>query len=206
MPRVALIGDSHLTDTSPRAVVKLGPRLRRLGYDVLTLARGGLDSRQALLDPPAIGVGWAIYSFGTNDAAPWKQIPPDEFAENYATLLARTTATAQLVLGLPPVVESERAGGRTNALVREYTQIASRTAREYGATFLALSDHLDAADLADDGVHLNDNGYSTVTRLVAAVLHTPTSQIRVKPAQVEPAQVPRRAPDRRTGHSSFPFE
>ena len=170
MLRVALVGDSHLTDTSPRAVVKLGPRLRTMGYEVLTLARGGLDSRRALLDQPPDGVDWSIYSFGTNDAAPWKRIPPDEFAENYATLLARTTDHCQLVLGPPPVIESDGAGGRTNALVREYTQIASRTAHEHGATFLALSDHLGSADLVDDGVHLNDNGYSTVTRLVTAVL------------------------------------
>ena len=76
----------------------------------------------------------------------------------------------QLVLGPPPVVEAERAGGRTNALVRHYSQIASRAAHEHGAKCLALVDHLGPADLADDGVHLNDNAYSTVTRLVTAVL------------------------------------
>ena len=40
-----------------------------LGCDVVTHARGGLDSRQALREPPVVGVDWAIYSFGTNDSS-----------------------------------------------------------------------------------------------------------------------------------------
>lgn len=174
MLRIALVGDSHLTDTSARPVLKLGPRLRALGHDVQTLARGGLDTRQALLDPSVVGVDWIIYSFGTNDAAPWKQIPPSEFAQNYSSLLARHGGVAQLVLGPPPVVESGVIGGRTNALVREYTQIALRTAHEHGAICVALADHLLAADLAEDGVHLNDAAYTTITRLVTTVLDAAT--------------------------------
>jgi lysophospholipase L1-like esterase len=168
MLRVALVGDSHLTDVSPRPVWKLGPRLRSVGFDVVTLARGGLDTRQAVLDAPPHGVDWIVYSFGTNDAAPWKQVPPDEYGSNYATLLASAAGTAQLVLGPPPV--AERPGGRSNQLVRRYSDIAARTAQRHGAEFVALIDHLGESDLAEDGVHLNDSGYSTLTDLVTAVL------------------------------------
>ena len=168
MLRVALVGDSHLTDSSSRPVTKLGPRLRSTGFDVVNLARGGLDTRQALLDSPPSDVDWIVYCFGTNDAAPWKQVPAFEYERNYETLLASGAGTSQLVLGPPPVVDHP--GGRNNGLVRQYSDIAARTARGHGADFVALIDHLSQSDLAEDGVHLNDFGYQAVTELVTAAL------------------------------------
>jgi lysophospholipase L1-like esterase len=167
-----LVGDSHLTDTSPRQVTKLGPRLRAAGFDVTTLAQGGLDTRQALIQTPPRDVDWVVYSFGTNDAAPWKQVPPDEFERNYARLLASAAGAAQLVLGPPPVVD--RPGGRSNAAVREYSDIAARLSPAHGDILIALINHLSTSNLVEDGVHLNDLGYATVTQLLTETLNPAT--------------------------------
>jgi lysophospholipase L1-like esterase len=172
MLRVALVGDSHLTDVSQRPVTKLGPRLRSAGFEVMTLARGGLDTRQALRHAAPNDVDWIVYSFGTNDSAPWKQVPPHEYERNYATLLSMGAGTGQLVLGPPPV--SDRQIGRLNNLVREYSDIAARVAQDHGADFVALLEHLTELDLADDGVHLNDSAYTTIAELVTDILRPTT--------------------------------
>ena len=168
MLRVALVGDSHLTDVSPRPVTKLGPRLRSMDFEVVTLARGGLDTREAIRHAPPDDVDWIVYSFGTNDAAPWKQVPTHEYERNYATLLTAGAGAAQLVLGPPPV--SDRQIGRLNNVVRQYSDIAGRVAQEHGAHFVALIEHLTELDLADDGVHLNDCAYTTIATMVADIL------------------------------------
>jgi lysophospholipase L1-like esterase len=168
---VALLGDSQLTDTGRHAVTKLGPRLRRRGHDVETLAVGGLDTRRALDGTvPARTVDWAIYCFGANDAAPWKQVPPKEFAANYEVLLRRSPGRSSLVLGPAPVVESPSPAARTNAETARYSDLTRQVAERCGAAFIALFDHLGPADLADDGVHLNDHGYDVVERLVISTI------------------------------------
>ena len=81
--RVALIGDSQLTDTSTRPVTKLGRRLRRRGHHVDTLAVGRLDTRRALaLQFRSEPADWTIFWFAV---APWMRIPPNEFATNERT-------------------------------------------------------------------------------------------------------------------------
>ena len=168
---VVLLGDSQLTDTSQREVTKLGPRLRSRGYEVDTLAAGGLDTRQALLGAEQMRPGdWAIYCFGANDAAPWKRIPPDEFAANYAGLLKRSPCQHSLVLGPAPVADAHAPGSRTNRETARYSDIARRVADRCQARFIALLDALGPDDIADDGVHVNDRGYDTIERLVVDVI------------------------------------
>lgn len=165
--RVALIGDSHLTDTSSRGVTKLGPRLRRHGHPVQTLAIGGMDTRRAveLLGSPT-DAEWIVYCFGCNDAAPWKRVPHDEFADNYARLLCRSGDVSQLVLGPPPVIETGQPGSRTNTDLAEYSAIAGDMARTSGAAYVSLTAVIGASDLGPDGVHLNDAGYDIIERIV----------------------------------------
>jgi lysophospholipase L1-like esterase len=171
MLQVALVGDSHLTDTSTRAVTKLGPRLRLLGLRVVTHARDGMNSRDALLlPPPAPDCDWIVYCLGTNDAAPWNQVPPEEFAANYDRLLRVPPGPRKLVLGPPPVLERAEAGGLTNDEVGRYSVVAGAAARDCGALFTPLLELLDTDDLAEDGVHLNDNGYGKLAELVVGIM------------------------------------
>jgi lysophospholipase L1-like esterase len=167
---IALVGDSHLTDTSTRKVWKLGPRLRAAGWDVTTCAVGGLTTRAALDAPPPPGVyDWAVYCFGTNDAAPWKAVPLPEFSDNFHRLIGRTQAKP-VVLGPPPVSETSESNGRTRRLIEQYSAAAEVVARGAGASFISLIDMLGEADLAEGGVHLNDDGYDKIHAAVAVVL------------------------------------
>lgn len=172
--RVVLVGDSHLSDTSSGAVTKLGPRLRQRGHEVETVAVDGLDTRAAVAaDRRSQPADWTVFCFGTNDAAPWKRVPPEEFATNYTTLLARANSPNVLVLGLTPVTDSGLPGARTNRLVAEYSAIAAQTADRVDAAFIPLHTILGPDDLAEDGVHLNDRGYDALEHLVVETIEPP---------------------------------
>ena len=174
MVRVVLVGDSQLTDTSSRGTTKLGPRLRRRGHEVETLAVGGLDTRTALICARvAAPAEWTIFCFGANDAAPWKQVPLAEFAANDEALVRRATSRQTLVLGPSPVHESDAPHSRTNQMLARYSAIAADVARRCGVEFISLLDTLGSDDLASDGVHLNDQGYNTLERLVVDVIVPP---------------------------------
>ncbi len=132
-----------------------------------TLAVGGLDTRTAVVSRSiAAPADWTVFCFGANDAAPWKQVPLDEFERNYETLLRRANSDATLVLGPAPVADSWRPGARTSAAIARYATTAATVAQRCGAAFIALGGVLGPDDLADDGVHLNDRGYDTLERLV----------------------------------------
>jgi lysophospholipase L1-like esterase len=167
---VLLVGDSHLADDSPDGVTKLGPRFRRHGWTVVGMAHGGLDTRaalQLLTDFPR--TDWTIYSFGSNDAAPWKEVPLSEFESSYRRLLEMARSDRIVVLGPPPVAESaDGALGRTNARLRQYANCAAQLVTEVDGLFVPLMDLVRAdTDLVGDGLHLNDRGYE---KLAAALL------------------------------------
>ena len=170
--RVVLVGDSQLTDTSPqRDVTKPGPRLRRRGHEVDTLAVGGLDTSSALtLLGSNRRADWTVYCFGANDEAPRKRGPPAEFATNLERLIHLANSQHLLVLGPAPVRESDAPGSRTNREAARYSMIAAAVAARHGAEFIALVDVLSPDDLADDDVHLNDHGYDVLERVVTATI------------------------------------
>jgi lysophospholipase L1-like esterase len=68
----------------------------------------------------------------------------------------------------------DRPGGRSNAAVREYSDIAARLSPAHGAILIALINHLSTSNLVEDGVHLNDLGYATVTQLLTETLNPAT--------------------------------
>jgi lysophospholipase L1-like esterase len=116
--------------------------------------------------------GPTVYSFGTNDAAPWKQLSLEEFERNYTRLLGMCSDRI-IVLG-PSSVAEEAAWPRTNALQRRYSDIASGLTSHVGGTFIELFELLGGREevLLDDGVHLNDAAYERITAVVLATLDT----------------------------------
>lgn len=169
--RVALLGDSHLTETSPsRAVRKLAPRLRLAGLDVVSVAAGGANSRDVLGQRIPEDADWVIYSVGVNDAAPWKSIDLDEFASNCDRLMSAPGAWRRLVLGPGPVIERHVSGERTNNRVAGYADVLRRLSATHAARFVPMADVLDEGDLAEDGVHLNDSGYDKLASRVLVEL------------------------------------
>ena len=170
--RYVLLGDSHLTGAASRwPTTKLPPRLRADGHEVIELAFGGLDSRAALERYAAVPEGTVVVSLGTNDAAPWKQVPLDEFEANYARLLGRLDGAALVVIPPGPVCET-RQQGRSNTEVRRYTDAAARVGRAAGGVPVPLFERLSALMDAGgdvhvaDGVHLNDAAYDVLHDLV----------------------------------------
>lgn len=169
--RVVLVGDSHLTETSPsRPTVKLPPRLRRCGLDVVVVAAGGADSRAVLHQQIPGDTDWALFSVGTNDAAPWKGVDLDEFAANCDLILVNAGAKKLLVLGPGPVVERGVTGERTNERLAAYAAVLRRAAGAHSAVFVPMTDLLDDSDLVDDGVHFSDSGYSKLANRVLVEL------------------------------------
>jgi len=130
-----------------------------------------MNTRNAVAIAADVGdAEWAVYCFGANDAAPWKQVPPDEFAANYEMLLRRGNGARQLLFGPAPVVESGLSGARTNGELAVYSAIAAEVARSCGAVFVSLLAALRPRDLAVDGVHLNDHGYNMLERIVVETI------------------------------------
>lgn len=170
---VVLFGDSHLTERSSSGLTQLGPRLRHDGWSVMTIARGGLDTATAVREYPRLpSADWVVYSFGSNDSAPWNDVPLQVFDSSYRQLLARSPGRRAVVLGPPPVLESgPGALGRTNVRIGQYSDCAARIAAERGGAFVSLLDLLrPEADLVDDGLHLNQVGYQKVAHALVSVL------------------------------------
>jgi lysophospholipase L1-like esterase len=158
--RVVLVGDSHLTETSPRRpTTKLPPRLRRCGLDVLVAAVGGANSRDVLRQQIPDDADWVVLSVGVNGSTPWKSVGPDEFTANCERMLGTSGTQRYLVLGPGLVIERGVAGERTNKGLSAYAAALRRTAVAHSARFVSMADLLNDSDLAEDGVHFNDSGY-----------------------------------------------
>ncbi len=176
MPDVLLLGDSHLSRVR-RA------RLRRLeaasGARVMNAAVGGSSSLD-LADQLGTGLqaDVAMVSVGTNDAAPWKQVPLDTFTEALAAFLPRVPAGRVVYVGSPGVDERRlsRANDRTNARLREYVEAAADVVRLHGGAFLDSAQLLAGLGVdvfGDDGVHLNKAGYDHLLPALAALATAP---------------------------------
>jgi lysophospholipase L1-like esterase len=160
---VVLAGDSHLTPTSKWGTRKLGPRLRERGIGVIDMAKGGLTSKQAVaLYEGSWPASVVVLSLGANDAAPWKQVPLNDFTRNVTKLAAE--AERPILLTPAPVCERRQAG-RANSVLRAYADAAEDAGKRAGASVIQVYDHLvrfmsDGVDLhVGDGVHLNDRAY-----------------------------------------------
>jgi lysophospholipase L1-like esterase len=153
------IGDSHLA--------RLRRELSKFSGDVRNAAEGGATSRDLLRQADAAGVQGSdcvVLSVGTNDAAPWKQVPVAEFVQALSTLLTSRSPRGWVFVAPPGVVEDRLAGARdrTNAVIDEYRLAATGLCEEVGV-------HVVRADLllepwgttafAEDGLHLNRTGY-----------------------------------------------
>jgi lysophospholipase L1-like esterase len=168
--QVVLCGDSHLTASSSRGVTKLDPRLSDAGWGVKNLAVGGATSRDAIDQLEELPPGPTVYSFGTNDAAPWKQVPLEEFGRNYTRLL-RMSPGHVIVLSPSPVLE-RAAWPRRNDLQRQYSDVAAAVTSAAGGTFINLFELLGDREevLLNDGIHLSDIAYEQITQVVIAAL------------------------------------
>jgi lysophospholipase L1-like esterase len=172
MPRVLFVGDSHLDAVR-------GPRLASLEAEadcrVVNLAVGGSGTHDvpAQLAASPDDVDLVVLSLGTNDCAPWKEIPLAEFEPAFAALL--DSLPGRLVYVTPPGVDESRLGADdpTMAGVDRYTDVARAAVARRGGAILETQAALAPLGLAafvEDGVHLNDAAYDLLLGELARML------------------------------------
>ena len=156
-----MVGDSHLARVRGH---RLGALEAALGCPVVNLAVGGANVRDvaAQLDGAPADVDRVLLSVGTNDAAPWKQVPLPEFTVLFAALVALLPGRL-LYVASPGVVESRTApGDRTLAGLAAYTEVARAAVARVGGQTLEtprLLGGLGDAAFEDDGLHLSEPAY-----------------------------------------------
>lgn len=165
--RTVLLGDSHLA--------RLRRSLSQLDGPVENAAVGGAHAADLLPQARAAGAGpddVVVVSVGTNDAAPWQVVPPDEFAVLLDEVLGVVDAERWVYVAPPGVDESRltRPADRTNAALAVYTGIATAAFSARGARVIdtaALLGDLGPAAFTDDGVHLTGAAYRLLLPAIA---------------------------------------
>ena len=174
--RTLLLGDSHLAYADLR---------HDSWHEVPPVARaafGGacvhdLPGQAARVDPTSSDV--AVVSIGTNDAAPWKQVPLVEFADQLAEFVAHTPAESWVLMTSPGVDPAQLgsfgvAGDRDGDVLEQYRAAAEGAlARGAGATPWAVVRTervlapLGPGAFLSDGVHLTAQAYDRVLPALA---------------------------------------
>lgn len=153
------IGDSHLA--------RLRRELQTFSGDGRNAAEGGASSRDLLRQADAVGLhdsDSVVLSVGTNDAAPWMQVPVSEFVQSLSMFVASHVPRGWVFVAPPGVVEGRLTGARerTNAVIDEYRLAAIAVCEDVGGHVVRTDLMLEALGeraFAKDGVHLNGTGY-----------------------------------------------
>lgn len=169
--RVVLLGDSHLA------------RVRRdlplVAADVCNAAEGGASAHDLLAQATGAKVREAdtvVLSVGTNDAAPWKQVPVTVFVRTLFRCLDSVPARRWVYVA-PPGVDEDRLtglGDRSNAIVDEYRGAALSVCQDLGARVVRadrIIRPLGASAFVDDGLHLSGPAYKVVLPAIADAVH-----------------------------------
>ncbi len=170
---ILLLGDSHLSRNSGDAGESLILLFKKSFPDTIiqNLAKGGADTRYGksiLSQHHIILPTLALVLFGTNDAASWKQVPLQEFSENYADIISKLKSdnVSSIILITPPPVNQKKQTppGRSDTDIHQYAQEVINLANKYQLDCLDLYSLLKSVMIKEDihyrdGVHLNERGY-----------------------------------------------
>lgn len=184
MNDLVLLGDSHLSGSSEDAGVVLVARFRQDFPDIriINLAQGGVDTDYGLdvVTKTELPINFiALVLFGSNDAAPWKQVSLEKFVENYRQILTALKAkkALKIVVFSPPPVNPQKQSppGRSNSELIKYAQAVETVAAEFQVKFIDLFNLLTQAmknsDIHySDGVHLNSVGYDIFYNQIKLIL------------------------------------
>ena len=164
-----LIGDSHLA--------RMRRSLALIDREVTNAAVGGstvLDLVSQLDGLQAERHSGVLLSIGTNDAAPWRGISLELFAETLSGVLGRLDGAAVTYLAPPGVVEARLPADApwTNAAVDEYRAAAIAVCRLRDVRVIRADRLLQARGakaFSRDGVHLSGAGYRALLPSIKAV-------------------------------------
>jgi lysophospholipase L1-like esterase len=169
--RIVCLGDSHLA--------RVRRDLPALGPDVHNAAEGGASALDLLPQATRAAVAaddLVVVSVGTNDAAPWKDVPVPVFAQSLLDCIHSVAARRWIYL-TPPGVDEARltsASDRTNAVLDEYRDAAVSACDDVGARVVRTErviGPLGADAFVSDGLHLSGRAYGVVLPAIAEALH-----------------------------------
>ena len=150
---------------------------------VYNCAAGGLNSIDSVRRVDYIAQlqpDYVFVSLGANDCAPWKeQVPLDEFAANIEKIIQAFNKSKVIMLLCPAVhLESKEQTDEFNELLSRYNAKIKELCDNNAASYVdvdALLKPLTEQSIdfhAEDGMHLNQDGYDLVindlARLVTA--------------------------------------
>ncbi len=180
--KVVLFGDSLLALVYKPLIQELESKVP--GSDVYNCAVGGWDTDDGVIKAPyiaSLNPDAVVISLGTNDSAPWKQVPIERFRSNLVSILKSFTDSRIVFFLPPPVNEAKQREGRqrTNILTRQYADAAKEVCVATGSVALIESWEMFSPLLengpdyhTEDGVHLNDYGNSLLITHLAHVLNS----------------------------------
>jgi len=180
MKKLVLFGDSLFAQAGKHRVIMFEQALP--GYDVYNCAVGGWDTNDCVSKAPYISKlkpDVLVISLGTNDAAPWKQVPLEKFKENIPKIFNAFSAS-KVVYFLPtPVDEVKIANTDKNRSIKgikEYHDAAKEVCEAHGVAYInsfeIFQPLLDSGKEyhIEDGVHFNDLAYKIITNELASIL------------------------------------
>lgn len=175
--RVVLVGDSHLAKINRHQLRRLS-ELTAVRYPVVNHAAGGSTALDVLTDlelSALLPQDRVVVSVGTNDYAPWKRVPLQQFRSTVEELLNRLQHHRPVLL-LPPPVDEQRqtSAGRTGLRMEQdrapYVNALQAAAAAHGAPVVQV----EGAEVhAADGVHMSDAGYEILIPRLADALNSP---------------------------------
>lgn len=168
--RIVFLGDSHLA--------RVRRDLPTVGANVCNAAEGGASALDLLAQAAGAGVeedDLVVVSVGTNDAAPWKQIPVTTFAQAVFDCMQSVPARRWIYVAPPGVDESRSTGlgDRTNAILDEYRDAAVSACNDAGARVIRTDlviGPLGAGAFDGDGLHLSGQAYQVVLPAIAEAI------------------------------------
>lgn len=146
-----------------------------MGPDVCNAAEGGACAPDLVPQAAKAGVeedDLVVFSVGTNDAAPWKQVPVTAYAQAVRCCLRAVPARRWIYVAPPGVDESRLSGShrRTNAVLDEYRDAAASVCNEAGARVVRTErvvGPLGADAFVSDRLHLSGRAYKVVLAAIA---------------------------------------
>ena len=169
--RIVFLGDSHLA--------RVRRDLSLVGPNVCNAAEGGASALDLLAQATKAAVeegDLVVVSVGTNDAAPWRQVPVTVFVRAVLDCM-RSVPAGRWVYVAPPGVDQSRltvSGDRTNAIVDEYRDAAVSACDDAGARVVRTERvirPLGAGAFVSDGLHLSGPAYKVVLPAIAEAVH-----------------------------------
>lgn len=174
MKKLILFGDSLFAQADKHRILLFEEALK--DYDIYNCAVGGWDTNDCVKKSPYISQlkpEVVVISLGTNDAAPWKQVPIEKFIENIPEIF-KTFSNSKIVYFLPtPVDEAKTKSvgkGLLNEHIKPYHDAAKNVCEEQGIayinSFAVFKSMIDAGQEYhnEDGIHFENIAYEIIAK------------------------------------------